>query len=319
MEEQLRDGIRRIAEMIVPGHVQAAERLQQAVWAYEPVDRIPVVMHGFEPPDWPTYPYRDIFDDPEKMLWNELLQAYLGVSLRDDRIMTVRANFGPAVIPSLFRATVRADSATTWVDGCHASRAVREIVDRGVPDLTAGLGTRVFETEALYRDYLDENGLAPYVHMFQADSQSPLDCTALLWGNEIYTAMFDEPDLVHALLDLITQTTIAFVRRQKEILGEPPEWMYHWWYRVPGGVRVVDDTTINLSPTMYAEFARPYNGASLPPLAAGTCTTAVMDCSHSTSGWRQKVSGGLKWEPSKAKRRRPIRSKQSVGKRANTA
>jgi hypothetical protein len=63
---------------------------------------------------------------------------------------------------------------------------------------------------------------------------------------------------VHALLNLITETTILAVRRQKEILGEDQDWMYHWWYRVPAGVRVVDDTTLTLSPKMYAEFARPY-------------------------------------------------------------
>jgi hypothetical protein len=267
--EQLREGLSRIAEMVVPAHAQAAERLQEAVWAYQPVDRIPVVLHGYEPPDWPTYPYHEIFDDPQKMLWNELLQTHLGVSLRDDRVMNVRANFGPAVIPSLFGATVRGDCATTWVDGCHSSQAIREIVDRGVPDLTAGLGSRVFETEAMFGDYLREAGLAPYVHLFQADSQSPLDCAALLWGNEIYTAMFDEPDLVHALLGLIAETTIAFVRRQKEVLGEATDWMYHWWYRVPAGVRVVDDTTITLSPTMYAEFAQPYNERVFAPFGGG--------------------------------------------------
>ena len=71
--------------------------------------------------------------------------------------------------------------------------------------------------------------------------------------------MHDEPELVHALMDLITRTTITFVRRQKEVLGEPPDEMYHWWYRVPAGVRVVDDVTFNVSPAMYAEFCRPYN------------------------------------------------------------
>ena len=259
MDQQLCDGIRRVAEMVVPEHVQAAERLQQAVWAYEPVERIPVVLHGFAPPEWPTYSYREIFDDPEKMFWNELLQSYLGVTLRDDRVMTVRANFGPAVIPSLFGATVRADSATTWVEGCHSSRAVRETVDRGLPALDAGLGKRVLAVEEFYRDCLRNNGLSSHIHIFQANNQGPFDCAALLWGHEIYTAMLDEPDLVHALLDLIVQTTIAFVRRQKEVLGEPAEWMHHWWYRVPAGVRMVNDMTINLSPTMYAEFVRPYN------------------------------------------------------------
>ncbi len=102
------------------------------------------------------------------------------------------------------------------------------------------------------------NGLTPYIHLFQANNQGLFDAAYLLWGQEIYFAMHDEPELVHALMDLITQTTIAFVRRQKEVMGEPPNEMYHWWYRVPAGVRVVDDVTFNLSPAMYVEFCRPY-------------------------------------------------------------
>jgi hypothetical protein len=258
MGKQLNEGLRRVADLVVPDHVRATERLQKAVWAYEPVERVPVVMFWVDPPEWPLYPYNEIFEDPEKMLWNELLQTYVGVSLRDDRVLNVRANYGPAIVPSLFGAKVDVDENTTWVEGCHSSRAIREIVDRGVPDLTTGLGARVFETEALYRDCLRDWGLDPYVHMFQADNQSPFDCAHLLWGIEIFAALYDEPDLVHALLNLITETTILLVRRQKEILGEDQDWMYHWWYRVPAGVRVVDDTTLTLSPKMYAEFARPY-------------------------------------------------------------
>jgi len=259
VERQLRDGLRRLADLVVPEHVQAAERLQKAVWDYEPVERIPVIVHHLAPPDWPLYSFSEAFDNPERMLWNQLREARIGAGVRDDRMMNVRANYGLATVPSLFGAKVHVDDTTTWVEPCHSSRTIREIVDRGMPDLAGGLGGKVLETEILFRDTLRDYGLAPYVHLFQADNQGPFDCAYLLWGQEIYVAMHDEPELVHALLDLISKATIAFVRRQKEALGEADNEMYHWWYRVPAGVRVVDDVTINLSPTMYAEFDRPYN------------------------------------------------------------
>ena len=259
LNQQLHDGLRHIADLVDPQHVQTAERLQRAVWAYEPVERIPVVLHRAPPPDWPLFAQTETFENPEKMLWNQLREARIGVGVRDDRMMTVRANYGPAILPSLFGTTVHVDDATTWIEPCHSSRAIREIVDRGVPDLTGGFGAKVLETAAFFRDTLRDQGLDPYVHLFQANNQGLFDVAYLLWGQEIYLAMRDEPELVHALLDLITRTTIDFVRRQKEVLGEPDGEMYHWWYRVPAGVRVVDDVTFNLSPKMYAEFCRPYN------------------------------------------------------------
>ena len=259
MDSKITDGLRRIADLIDPRHVRETERLQRGVWTHQPVERIPVVLHRCTPPDWPAYPYRETFENPDKMLWNQLLEARIGAELRDDRMLNVRVNYGLATVPSLFGAKVRVDDATTWVEPLHGSEAIREMVDRGMPDLTAGLGGKALETEAYFRDILHEHGLAPHVHMFQVDSQGPWDIACLLWGEEIYLALSDEPDLVHALLDLIVETSIAFVKRQKAILGEPLDEMYHWWYWVPGGVRVVDDTSITLSPAMYTEFSRPYN------------------------------------------------------------
>jgi hypothetical protein len=159
-------------------------------------------------------------------------------------------------------------------------------VDRDQPELTGGLGGRIFETAAFFSNCLRDYGLAPYVHMFQVDNQGPFDCAYLLWGQEIFVAIYDEPELVHALLDLITRTTIAFVQRQKEILAEPTNQMYHWWYWVPGGVRVVDDVAISLSPRMYAEFCRPYNERVFAAFGNGY----IHYCGHGLQSQSQRLA-----------------------------
>ena len=41
MGKPLHEGLKRLADWVDPQHVLAAERLQQAVWALEPVERIP--------------------------------------------------------------------------------------------------------------------------------------------------------------------------------------------------------------------------------------------------------------------------------------
>ena len=276
MERQLREGLSRLADLLDPDHLRAVEGLQEAARAYHPVERIPVVMlgagtEGVQLPEWPLYAYHESLDNPEKMLWNELLRVFIGVTLKDDRIMTIRANYGAATVASLFGAPVKCTGdSPPWVEPLHSSQAMREIVERGTPDLTTGLGGSVLETQRLYRDYLAEYpSLDQHVHIFPSGSMGAFDTALNLWGSEIYLAMYDEPELVHAVLDLITETTIAFVTREKEIVGEALDQTYQYWYRIPGGGRVCDDTVINVSPAMYAEFSRPYNERILAAFGGG--------------------------------------------------
>ena len=65
-------GLRRVADAIAESQVERAERRQRAVWDYAPVDQTPVVMQDVHVPDWPLFPYQEIYDHPDKMLWNQL-------------------------------------------------------------------------------------------------------------------------------------------------------------------------------------------------------------------------------------------------------
>jgi len=286
MEAQLRDGLRRIADRVDRSHLKEVELLQKAIWDYQPAERIPVLMHGLAPPDWKMFPFNETFDDPEKMLWNQLYQSHVGVFVRDDRMMTVRPNFWVANIPSLFGWPYVVDENTAWVQGCNDAGAIRSLVDRGMPDVASGLSPRAVELFSIYRGYLDEAGLSDVIHFFQPDCQSPFDCAALMWGEDIYMAVCDTPELVHQLLDLLTETIIAYVRMMKRVMREPDDYIYHWWYRVPGALRVVDDSTMLLSPAMYDEFIRPYNERIFAAFGAGY----MHYCGHGLQSQHQRVA-----------------------------
>ncbi len=80
---------------------------------FEPVDRPPWILCSPLPDDAPfkPYPHGAIFDNPEKMLFNELVHAFdTSIALRnrvgDDLPATVRANFGTVLIASMFGAPV---------------------------------------------------------------------------------------------------------------------------------------------------------------------------------------------------------------------
>ena len=91
----------------------AAEAMFMRALSYQPVERLPLVM--LYPLDedfaFQLYPHHEIFDDPEKMLFNELVCAF-GTSIAcrnqvsDDLPLTVRANFGVVIVASLFGAHV---------------------------------------------------------------------------------------------------------------------------------------------------------------------------------------------------------------------
>ncbi len=259
MIDKLEWSLETIAKSIDANHLQSAEKLQEDVWNYRPVERLPVIIHELTMEEYPAYTVAEIFDDADKMLYNELLQSYIGVKFKDDRMLNVRAQFGPGVIPSMFGCKVTAAETTTWTAPYLDSGKIRRLVEKGMPDIHAALGTQVFERQEYYKEVLGQYGLSEYVHQYQADNQSPFDVAEMIWGEEIYPALYEEPRLVHDFLELLTETTIAFVEKQKRIINEKPSSTYHWWYKINGGVRCVDDMTVNISPDMYEEFVRPYN------------------------------------------------------------
>jgi len=283
----LDDGLARIAAKIDAAHLQSSEDLQLAAWNFETVDRVPLLQLRVQPPEWPLYPYRQTLDDPEKMLWNELAPVYAGVHVRDDRMLAVRANFGSGVVASLFGARLRclADEMP-WADPLPGREAIRRVVARGLPEIDCGHAGKVLAFERYYRDRLAPYpALRDHLHISQSDTQSPLTTAFLVWGADLYLAMRDEPALVHQMLHLATEATIAFVRAQKHIVAEPDDRAWHFWYRVPGGVRVVDDVSINLSPAMYQEFCRPYNQRVLAAFGGGY----MHYCGHGLQSQQQRL------------------------------
>ena len=74
--------------------------------------------------------------------------------------------------------------------------------------------------------------------------------------------MYDEPELVHAVISLITETYTAFLRKWYELYPMHTGVNVHWAsLRHLGAILLRDDSAMNLSPELYAEFAAPYDGA----------------------------------------------------------
>ncbi len=265
----LNQRLEELNSLVDPANKADCERLIEDTFCYREVERLP----GVDPTPvegWATFPYSEAFRDPEEMLINELAGVYAGARLRDDRMYTIRANYGVGTVASMFGcSTSLTMNNMPWCEPLSDAELL-DALERGVPEMTAGLGGRVLETERFYLDTLAEHpNLTKAVHVFVCDTQGPFDIAHLVMGHRIYTEIYDNPDLVHRLLDLATDTYIRFTRAQKEVVGESDGWSYHSMMKIRGGVRICEDAPTNISAESYKEFCRPYNERVLTALDGG--------------------------------------------------
>lgn len=266
----LHDYLSRLNDVVDPAHAERSERLMLAATSFEQVDRFPVIV-ACPVEGWQAFSYREGFHDMEKMMVNELAAVWAGARVRDDRAFTIRAYYGVGIIPTMFGCKVEltGDDIPPWFHPLSDDELDR-VLDAGPADINAGLGARVFETETFYMDILSRyDNLAKCVHVYLCDTQGPFDLAHLVMGTRIYTDIYDNPERVHRLLDLVSDVCIRFVLAQKELIGEGCDTSYHTQMLLRGAVRLCNDTGINLSTDVFREFARPYDERVLAAVNGG--------------------------------------------------
>lgn len=252
-------------------HLARCERLQEAAWAGEAVEHLPAIVSFPTPPEWPTYTFTQTWDDLEANFMTGLAYAYGGALLKDDRLFTLAPDRGVVTIPEVFGVpSVVTDQGRSMSRGLGSLEAVEALIDRGVPDLRPR--TVVDELEDFAREVLSQyEQLSQVVHVFMADTQGPFDLAALAWGHGILTALYDHPDTVHRLLNLMTEAYVAYSHHRKQRLGEPLTSGTHCCglKLARGGVHLSDDSAVLCSAEVYREFIQPYNERALAPFAGG--------------------------------------------------
>lgn len=226
------------------------------------------------------YAYRNInindaIDDPELMLVSQLEMVSRSLS-GGSQVLCVRSNYGTGIMTSLFGAKIftmpRDTNTLPTTYSFNDTDKIREALDKGIPALDGALGGRVFEMGRLFAEvFASYPKIKKYVGVYHPDAQGPLDICELLWGGEMFYAMYDEPELVHGLLDLVTRTYAAFMEKWFGLFPPDPDMNSHWnsiMFR--GSIVLRDDSAMNLSPELYREYAYPYDTLLLERFGGGT-------------------------------------------------
>jgi len=191
-----------------------------------------------------------------------------------NRALGIRANYGTGIMTTLFGAELfimpRETNTLPTTHSLNDSDAVRRILEAGMPSLTNGFGKDVFAfgemCMEIFRDYPK---IRKYVSVYHPDTQGPLDIAELLWGSEMFYEMYDDTDFVHGVLRLITDTYKAFLDRWYTLIPRGEGLSTHWNMMHRGTIMLRNDSAMNLSPEMYAEFAFPYDNELLEYYGGG--------------------------------------------------
>jgi hypothetical protein len=277
-EEKLDRLLGFLEENIDLDHVKTVEEITVKSITFNDVPYLPLTVLYSEEGGFIPYPYSETFDNPEKMLYNELISGigsvYRSVKLKDDYPLQIRSNHGIGIIPSLFGAKSRiVNDNMPWVDHLSGMKEARKAILNGIPDLETGLAGRVIKTLKYFNDRLEEYPKCyNAIRITQPDMQGPFDIAHLLLGTEVFFEVYDNPNDLHELLELITQTYIAYRKDIDKLLTDNAGnvAVYVHGSIFGGKVLLKDDTAaINLSKDMYEEFSGQYNKKILSAFDSG--------------------------------------------------
>lgn len=225
--------------------------------------------------EWPGIKINDALDDFDKMALREFATVSGMLSQPTGEVLCVRANYGTGIMPSLFGAELfkmdhSLNTLPTTRSLPNGRAGIAGMVQKGIPDLHTGLGGKTLEMGSRFKDIMkDYPNVSKYVFAYHPDMQGPLDVVELLWGSDIFLALIDDPEAVHAALDLITSTYIEFLKAWQGIFPAASDYNVHWGLLHKGTIALREDSGMNLSPEMFAEFARPYDKRLLDEFGGG--------------------------------------------------
>lgn len=274
--------------------LQQGRDRQAAVWRGEVPDRVPLLLGrsesrqvadrvgpqylrlcehqlrgGYPVSEYHEYDHftlREQFNDPRKMLIEALWDVIGWARTPSDAQLSLRPNYGVGIVASVFGCgTDMNENDMPWVSRRPPKEVLLDIdLDRLCE---VGLFPRVIEFVQRAREALRD---FPQVHVFMPDLQGPINTAFLLREQDIMLDMLENEPFFHSLMKIITEVFIRLTRRLKPELGEPADTGYHGsLYMAGGGVRVVDDVSVMLSPVQYRECVLPYVRRCLAAFGGG--------------------------------------------------
>lgn len=188
------------------------------------------------------YPYEEILASPKKALDTALSSLEPSLNLDTDFVPCVYPIQFRMIhpIPSLFGCGMRIVSDD--VRAVPILDRIEQVRDLEAPSRDRGILPLVIE----HLEYYKKNA-PPELPITPPGEQSPFVIAYQLRGDAIFLDLYDHPEEVKRLLELITDTFIRVERLYKDVLSEPSEYRVSFQYLFVPGLRIAADSDVMLS------------------------------------------------------------------------
>ncbi|GAB4116514.1 MAG: hypothetical protein Kow00103_12280 [Candidatus Caldatribacteriota bacterium] len=267
------DQIRKILKKIESGKKinPEGERKISKVLLGEKVDILPLIFWKPRHQTVPgfTFDMEEQFYDQEKMLYAHLEEILDCAPDIQEAVACIRPNFGTIFIPAILGLSFQVPRNTfPWLT-THLSR--EEVKKITFPDLDNNI---MMKRAIEYLKFFQQS-VPSWIHIYLPDTQGPFDIAHTILGQDIFLALYDDPELVHNLLIFSTELYIEVTKRLKKVINEPMNCCYHGHalvrgiYMANGGTRISEDSATLLSPRHIDEYVIPYDEQALKAFGGG--------------------------------------------------
>lgn len=236
---------------------QIASRHANA-FAWQPQGYIPLGIHVVDPGHFEHLTYRDWLN-PEPFLEYQTKVLADTLAVGSDLLPVVAINhLGDAVLTSMFGAELsmpKDGSAMLQEVGPTPIPMFSNIEDAAfhqMPAMDAGIMPHVDRIALCYRE-----SLPPWVHVAAPMPASPFSTAMELRGSTIMLDMIERPDLVHRSIDVCARLLAAIEWHVRQLIRSPLDRHISNFGIFGPGLRLGEDSMVNLSPAMIKEFCVP--------------------------------------------------------------
>ena len=199
-----------------------------------------------------TPTYEEKLADPIVMLKSELDAIRPHLEIKDDRVPTVRVQFGTAQIAAAFGCDIVVPENNLPAAKNHVLKNLEDVYDMEIPSVDSGWYSKLKEWTLLWRSLLPEG-----VHIQHPDIQSAFNSSHLIRGNDILTDFYDNPEAVRKLMSLVTDFMITVTKDLKGDISDDNQWFFDWNSMWKGFARISNCSSQMISPEMYFEHVLP--------------------------------------------------------------
>jgi len=226
--------------------------------------------------EWKHVHINDAIEDEELMILSQLERCHKALSENGNTLMMMRPNYGVGIVASMFGAKPfimprEAHMAPNVYALESGTDDVQRIVDGPALKLTEGFVSHVFSVgEKFARIREKYPKIREFVRFENPDTQGPIDNCELLWGSEnMFFALYDEPELMHKFLNRITETIEQFVKKWFTYISYEDGCTTFFGHLLRGNIVIRNDSAMNLSADVFKEFIQPYDTQLLQSLGSG--------------------------------------------------